>query len=131
MPAALTRDLLLVGVGGFAGCVLRFLVVEYTRHLTPAWFPVGTFVVNVCGSFVIGLLFAFVERSAGVAATLRPLLMAGFCGGFTTFSAFSLENYHLLKTGQYAALIVYAAGSTLLGLAAVLAGVKVMALLFD
>ncbi|MFZ5628695.1 MAG: fluoride efflux transporter CrcB [Spirochaetota bacterium] len=127
----MAKELLLVGVGGLTGSVLRFLIFRFSSHLSPAWFPLSTFVVNLVGSFLIGLLFALVERSAGLAGTLRPLLMAGFCGGFTTFSAFSLENYQLLKDGQYAAFAAYTAASVLLGLAAVIFGVKVVALIAD
>lgn len=127
----MTKELLLVGFGGFAGSVLRFLVFKFSSHFSPAWFPFSTFAVNLFGSFLIGLLFALVERSAVLAATLRPLLMAGFCGGFTTFSAFSLENFQLLKEGQYTAVAAYSTASVLLGLVAVIFGVKVFAFLAD
>ncbi len=127
----MAKELLLVGFGGLAGSVLRFLVFRLSSNLSPAWFPVSTFAVNLAGSFLIGVLYALVERSAGVAATLRPLLMAGFCGGFTTFSAFSLENYQLLKEGQYTAVAAYSVASVVLGLAAVILGVRTFGLFAD
>lgn len=125
------KELLLVAVGGLTGSVFRFLVFKFGSHFSPAWFPFSTFFVNLAGSFLIGVLYALVERSAGLAGTLRPFLMAGFCGGFTTFSAFSLENYQLLKEGHYLAVFAYATASVILGLAAVILGVKVFTLLAE
>lgn len=127
----MAKELLLVGLGGLVGSVLRFLVFKVSSYFSPAGFLLSTLIVNLTGSFLIGVLYALVERSAGVAAALRPLLMVGFCGGFTTFSAFSLENYQLLKEGQYTAVAAYSVASVVLGLAAVILGVRTFGLFAD
>lgn len=101
--------LIQVALGGAIGSVLRFLTVATIGA------PIGTFVVNVLGSFVIGILFTALQSRAG----LSPLLMAGILGGFTTFSAFSLDALKLFQAGQIASALVYAGGSVVLSLLAV------------
>jgi CrcB protein len=90
----------LLAIGGAAGTILRFLVSTSTYHFfQSAIFPWGTLVVNLAGSFIIGLLAGFNE--AGVISTnLRIFLFIGMLGGFTTFSAFSLETMNLIRSGE-------------------------------
>lgn len=121
----MTKDFLLVGLGGLLGSVLRFYVYKLAGQVAQTWFPLGTFTVNVVGSLLIGVLYAVAERHSGVAETLRPLLMTGFCGGFTTFSALSLENYLLLRSGDYLAFAGYTLLSILTGFIAVLLGIRI------
>ncbi len=99
-----------VAIGGAIGSVLRFLT------LTTVSAPLGTFVVNVAGSLVMGVLFVTLS------ARLSPLLMTGVLGGFTTFSAFSLDALKLYESGQPSQAILYIAGSVILSLAAVALG---------
>lgn len=120
------KELLLVGVGGMAGSISRYLVFKLSSAFVVSWFPFSTFIVNIVGSLLIGILYALAERSAGLSVTIRPLLMAGFCGGFTTFSAISLENYQLLKNGDYLALAGYTFASMVIGLGAVVFGVRIV-----
>jgi CrcB protein len=104
--------------------MLRFLISNYTQKL---WnfqsFPMGTLVVNVVGCFLMGLLSAYFIK---VEHALKFLLITGFCGGFTTFSAFSVENYSLWQTGQYFILALYILLSLVIGLLAVFLGFQMM-----
>jgi CrcB protein len=104
--------LILVAIGGAIGSVLRYLTVSAIGT------PWGTAAVNVTGSFAMGVLFvALANRTQ-----LSPLLMTGILGGFTTFSAYSLDTLRLYQAGQTATAALYAGGSVLLSLAAVAAG---------
>ena len=109
-----------VALGGAAGSVLRFLV-QTTLRPAAGGFPWGTLAVNLAGSFLIGLCAAFAERQ-GAGSWIRPWLMVGLLGGFTTFSAFSLENLHLLRGGQLATVFAYVLASVAGGLALAFAG---------
>lgn len=101
------KDILLVGAGGFAGSVLRYLASVGTASLAVrTGFPAGTFIVNAVGSLLIGIFFTTIRDES-----LSRLLIAGFCGGFTTFSAFSLESLGLLRDGHYSAAALNILGS--------------------
>ena len=90
------KMMLLAGTGGFLGTCLRFLTGRLCTALGAAIFPWGTFVVNVVGSFVIGVLFGYAERTTLITAAMNALLITGFCGGFTTFSSFSHDMLTLI-----------------------------------
>lgn len=115
-------QLLLVGVGGFAGSIARFLVSTWASRWSEGPFPWGTFGVNLAGCLLIGLLAGALEGRDLLAMEARLLLMAGLLGGFTTFSAFGLETFNLLRAARPLLATAYAGGSLLLGLAAVWAG---------
>ncbi|HEY0434502.1 MAG TPA: fluoride efflux transporter CrcB [Chitinophagaceae bacterium] len=117
------KSLLLIASGGAAGSVMRFLVQKWFAETTPSVFPWGTFVVNLAGCFLIGLIFAVSERMLILGPRMRFLLITGFCGGFTTFSAFSFENLALLRSGEYAYALLYGLLSVVLGIAAVFGGI--------
>lgn len=104
--------LTLVAAGGAIGSVLRFLTISATGA------PVGTLIVNVVGSLFMGILFALIAHRS----QLSLFLMTGVLGGFTTFSAFSLDVMRLWQTGQGALAFGYAAASTVISVAAVFAG---------
>ncbi len=104
-----------VALGGAIGSVLRFLAVA----AAPA--PMGTLAVNVIGSFVMGILFVTLTARAGLA----PVLMTGVLGGFTTFSAFSLDALKLWQTGQSLPALAYVLASVILSLGAVALGAAV------
>lgn len=87
---------LLVGLGGGVGSVFRTWVSLHFK----AGFPWGVFIVNVVGSFLIGLLARYFDGAAEDRTDLRFLLVTGFCGGFTTFSAFSMDTLKLLRDSQ-------------------------------
>ena len=108
------NNILLVGLGGFAGSVLRYSASLLTGYV--GWelrWPLVTFVVNLLGSFVIGLFWGWASQLEG-ARTLVLLGIVGFCGGFTTFSAFSFEVLELLRAGDYGLGAVYVLASVIL-----------------
>lgn len=110
------RDILLVGLGGAAGSVLRFLLSSAWLHghaAAQGGFPAATLAVNAAGSLLIGA-----AASAGVSGGAYLFAATGFCGGFTTFSAFSLETVGLLRAGHYGMAALYASASFALCLAA-------------
>lgn len=114
--------LLLVALGGATGSVLRYLVGLWSlRQFGPA-FPWGTIVVNVLGSLLIGLLAEYVARRLNASAEVRLLLVTGFLGGFTTFSAFSLDALVLFERGATTIALVYVVTSVVVSLAAVMGG---------
>ncbi len=116
------KQLLLVGFGGFVGSVLRYLVSKLNLYWQVLSLPMGTLLVNILGSFVIGLLVGVSAKSEIISPDLRLLLMVGFCGGFTTFSSFSNENMMLIQNGQIFTALLYTGLSLLFGFAAVYLG---------
>lgn len=118
------QQFLLVAAGGAVGSMLRYAIVQYGSKVWNLSFPLATLGINALGSFVIGLLAGWIATHPGDgnAENIRPLLMAGLCGGFTTFSAFSLESFDLIKNGQGMMAFAYIALSVLLCLAATALG---------
>ncbi len=116
------KQLLYIGIGGFIGSILRFLVARLNLSVQLFSIPVGTLIVNLLGSIIIGFLAGVASRSELLSPNLRLFLMVGICGGFTTFSSFTLENMTLLQNGQYVSAIIYILSSLILGLVAVITG---------
>jgi CrcB protein len=106
------KSLVIVGLGGMVGTMGRYLISIWM--IRPAdQLPLGTLTVNLLGSFIIGILIAISARHT---ETWRLLLITGFCGGFTTFSTFSLENLKLLQTGNFSLFAQYTLVSLVGGL---------------
>jgi CrcB protein len=114
--------LILIGLGGFAGAISRYLVDGFVSERTAGAFPWGTLVVNLTGSFVLGLLFAMTTERAILPADIRGPAMIGFIGAYTTFSTYMLESWGLLESGSWAPALANLGGSVVLGLIAVAAG---------
>jgi CrcB protein len=116
------KQLLYIGIGGFIGSIFRFLVARLNLSVQIFSIPVGTFIVNLLGSMIIGFLAGVASKSELMSPNLRLFLMVGICGGFTTFSSFTLENMTLLQNGQYVSAIIYILSSFIFGLVAVFTG---------
>ena len=116
------KNVLLIGLGGFIGSIARYLVSLLNLSVSFHSIPVGTLLVNVSGSLLIGFLTGIAEKSTILTAEWRMFLMVGLCGGFTTFSTFANENLMLIHNGQVFALLLYTALSIFLGFLAVFLG---------
>src|SRR6478672_9090972 len=95
----MVNNLLLVGLGGGAGSIMRYLCQRWINASYLHSFPLATFLVNASGCLLIGMLYALAEKSQVMSPEVRLLLVTGFCGGFTTFSTFAFENMTLLRSG--------------------------------
>lgn len=121
---------LLVAAGGAVGSVCRYLVGLATLRAFGPVFPWGTIAVNIAGSLAIGLLVELVARRFNASAELRLLLVTGFLGGFTTFSAFSLDFIALYERGAMLAAGFYLSASVVLSIGAVIGGLHLGRALF-
>ncbi|HTO39210.1 MAG TPA: fluoride efflux transporter CrcB [Brumimicrobium sp.] len=119
------KAMLLVGLGGGVGSMFRYSISVLFNKFSTTLFPWPTFIVNVLGSFLMGLLISYFGRSLVVSPNLKLLLVAGFCGGFTTFSTFSIEGLNLLNSGNTTIALTYILGSVFFGLIAVWLGVTI------
>ena len=119
-------NILFVALGSAVGGVCRYGLSQLIGRLASVVFPLGTFVVNIVGCFIIGLLFGLIDRGVSLSSEARLFLITGFCGGFTTFSTFAHENY-LLFGNDKGVLVVcaYAALSFFVGLFMVYLGHRV------
>ena len=115
------KQILLVGLGGGIGSVLRYFLQRLALNIYPHAFPWGTLVVNFAGCFLIGLVWA---RTATGSEDWRLFLMTGLCGGFTTFSAFTLESIGLLKDNRTSLFFMYVTASLLACMLATFVGLR-------
>lgn len=118
--------MLLAGVGGFLGTCCRFLVGKGCEVFWHSQFPLATFIVNVAGCFLIGLIYGLVERGGMLGPRETALLATGFCGGFTTFSTFANDAYALTGKGEGFMAGVYVLGSLAVGYLLLLAGREIV-----
>ena len=123
------KNFLLVGLGGGIGSMARYLCQKWFNENYPHPFPWGTFVVNLAGCFLIGIIYAASEKTTVLSPQTRLLLITGFCGGFTTFSTFAFENMNLLRSGDTIYFLIYTIASVILGVGAVFGGIAIMKLL--
>jgi len=117
------KMILAVAFGSAVGGVTRFLLSAWIEQRTATSFPWQTLLVNVSGSLLLGFLATWTFETAGVSAELRALLTTGLCGGYTTFSTFSLETVALAEEGQWSRAGAYIALSVIISVAAAVAGI--------
>ena len=116
------KNILLVFAGSAAGGSVRYITSLLIQSKNTTQFPLGTFLINLIGCFIIGMIYAIASRNASIGSDIKLLLATGFCGGFTTFSAFAFENLELFKSGQYLTALLYIILSVVLGILAVILG---------
>jgi CrcB protein len=114
--------LVLIGAGGFAGAVARYLVDGWVTDATRGGFPWGTLAINLSGAFALGLLAALTIDRSILPSELRGPVMIGFLGAYTTFSTLTLETWRLMESGSWLPAAANVGGSLVLGLVAVGAG---------
>jgi len=116
------RPMLWVGAGGFLGANARYLLGGWIADRWGTAFPLGTFVINITGSFVLGLFLAFAEERSWLSPDYRLAFAIGFVGAYTTFSTFSYETIRLLQDGAYGFAAANVIGSVVLGIISAFAG---------
>lgn len=115
------KQLLFVFVGGGFGSVLRYIIGKYLNN-PETGIPYGTFAANILGSLFIGIILGMAAKNNALSENHTLLLATGFCGGFTTFSAFAYENHVFLKSGDFTSFALYTIASFVVGFLAVFAG---------
>jgi CrcB protein len=120
------KAILIIWLGGGIGSVLRYLVQLGINKLVTVTFPTGTFLVNITGCFVIGLLYGLSGRYAALTSEWRLFLITGLCGGYTTFSSFSYESISLFRQGNYTYFILYTVLSVVIGLFSTIGGMNIV-----
>ena len=113
-----------IAIGGAFGAISRYWVSESMEKVNGTGFPLGTFSVNLLGSFLIGVLFVIFAEKLELAHEWRPLLVVGFLGAMTTFSTFSLDTLLLFQQGQYNTALFYIFSSVIACLFAAYAGIQ-------
>ena len=111
-------NILAVGAGGFLGSVCRYLI-SLIPVSEAAVFPIKTFIINIIGCIVIGVIAVSVSKNAEMSPQMLLFLKVGLCGGFTTFSTFALETSDLMKAGHMGAALAYVLLSVLVGVAVI------------
>lgn len=115
------KYVILVGLGGGLGAIMRYLV---SLLMKTGYFPLGTLLINIVGSFVLGIVMASTINEPGPGAT-KLFFATGICGGFTTFSAFAYENMSLLQMGKYETALLYTLISVVISIIATWIGFRI------
>lgn len=121
---AMVKEILLVGIGGALGSILRYGTGQLIHKNFPGKFPLATLCINVIGCLLIGILMAYFLKHQTEQAW-KLFFVTGFCGGYTTFSAFAAENIALIQHGQLTSALLYIGLSVVFGLLAVCGGILI------
>jgi CrcB protein len=120
------KSILVIWLGGGLGSVLRYLMQIGISRLFTVSFPAGTFIVNITGCFIIGVLYGIANRYSWLTIEWRLFLITGMCGGYTTFSSFSYEGIALFRQENYLYFFLYTILSVVIGLLATFGGTYVV-----
>ncbi|MCI6559328.1 MAG: CrcB family protein [Prevotella sp.] len=123
------KEFIIVGIGSFFGGGLRYAVGRIVGVGTSTVFPLSTFVVNIVGCLLIGMLSTIALRQGWLTPTMRLLLITGFCGGFTTFSTFISENVNLCSSAHQLMSLAYMSASIIVGIVAFWLGCMIIKIL--
>ncbi len=115
-------NIFMVGAGSCAGGIARYIVSKLIQTSSTGVFPWGTFVVNIAGCFIIGIIYGLLDCGFRLSDGMKLFLTVGFCGGFTTFSTFMHENYILFESSNPLIFLLYAILSFSVGLALIYLG---------
>ena len=116
------KSILIVGFGGFIGTVARFLISRYFQFNVTSVFPWSTFIINITGCLLIGIIYGITEKGNVLSPEIRLFLTVGICGGFTTFSTFSNDAFLLAREQEWFRFALYTSLSVFIGLMAVYLG---------
>lgn len=116
------KSILIVGFGGFIGTVARFLIMRYFQFTSTSIFPWSTFIINIAGCLLIGLIYGISKKNDVLSPEIRLFLTVGICGGFTTFSTFSNDAFLLIREQEWIRFALYTSFSVFIGLMAVYLG---------
>lgn len=119
------QKLMLIGLAGAFGAVARYGLGGLVQRFTGVTFPWGTFVVNILGAFLFGLIWSLVEQRLVISVETRVIILSGFLGAFTTFSSFMFETSSLIGEAQWGLAVLNVGGQIVLGLAAMFLGLAI------
>lgn len=122
----MTRSIILIGVGGGVGSILRHLTTLFINKYVSTAFPFGTLIVNFFGCMLMGIIVGLFINEGKYSQEMKYLFATGFCGGYTTFSAFASENIQLFQNGNSFTAFVYIATSVIFSLFAVWLGLSII-----
>lgn len=120
------KNILLVGLGGGVGSILRYLTAVVVNKYWANAFPLATFTINILGCFIIGIFAGLMAKQPWADDNFRLLFITGFCGGYTTFSAFALENVNLLQGNNNMVAFLYIGLSVFVGIMATWLGMYIV-----
>lgn len=116
------KTIIVIALGGGIGSACRYLTYILIQKYYATFFPIATFITNILGCLLIGLFIGYLEKNELSNTNIKWFLITGFCGGYTTFSAFSLENINLFQSNNFLIAAAYISGSVLCGIIAVWLG---------